>query len=222
MGGARAPEGSGRTVLALEAWRRLARAEGDTPEGRRAAGRAEELEKVLAGTAYLGLRPAGETATVGSVEADGPAPSFEVTEADGRLRVAAPGVSATVSLDDGHVAFFDADDPQSGATDEATILAAADFNDYYDVIPQVGGGTIIVVARRNTTTSYSIFEVDDQGVTQQSATPARTCDGPIAVVYPEGVWYAGVTPELLERIVVEHLKGGRIVESAVFHRLGAP
>jgi (2Fe-2S) ferredoxin len=43
--------------------------------------------------------------------------------------------------------------------------------------------------------------------------------GPIVVVYPEGTWYAGVTPELLERIVVEHLKGGRPVEEAVFHRL---
>jgi (2Fe-2S) ferredoxin len=40
------------------------------------------------------------------------------------------------------------------------------------------------------------------------------------VVYPEGVWYAGVTPALLERIVVEHLKEGRVVEEAVFHRLG--
>lgn len=46
--------------------------------------------------------------------------------------------------------------------------------------------------------------------------------GPIVVVYPEGVWYAGVTPELLERIVLEHLKGGRVVKEAVFHRLGAP
>jgi (2Fe-2S) ferredoxin len=44
--------------------------------------------------------------------------------------------------------------------------------------------------------------------------------GPIVVVYPEGVWYGGVTPELLERIVVEHLKEGRVIEEAVFFRLG--
>jgi (2Fe-2S) ferredoxin len=42
--------------------------------------------------------------------------------------------------------------------------------------------------------------------------------GPIVVVYPEGIWYAGVTLALLERIVVEHLREGRIVEEAVFHR----
>lgn len=45
--------------------------------------------------------------------------------------------------------------------------------------------------------------------------------GPIVVVYPEGIWYAPVTAPLLERIVVEHLKGGRVVEEAVFHRLQA-
>jgi (2Fe-2S) ferredoxin len=44
--------------------------------------------------------------------------------------------------------------------------------------------------------------------------------GPILAVYPEGIWYANVTPALLERIVVEHLKEGRIVEEGVFHRLG--
>jgi len=43
--------------------------------------------------------------------------------------------------------------------------------------------------------------------------------GPIVVVYPDGVWYAAVTPALLERIVVEHLRDGRVVDEAVFHRL---
>ena len=45
--------------------------------------------------------------------------------------------------------------------------------------------------------------------------------GPIVAVYPEGVWYADVTLELLERIVIEHLKEGRVIEDAVFHRMTA-
>jgi (2Fe-2S) ferredoxin len=44
-------------------------------------------------------------------------------------------------------------------------------------------------------------------------------NGPIVVVYPEGVWYYSVTPALLERIVVEHLKNGKVIDEAVFHRL---
>jgi (2Fe-2S) ferredoxin len=45
--------------------------------------------------------------------------------------------------------------------------------------------------------------------------------GPIVAVYPDGIWYAGVTPALLERIVIEHLRDGKVVGEAVFHRLGA-
>ncbi|HEX8550803.1 MAG TPA: hypothetical protein VF681_04535 [Abditibacteriaceae bacterium] len=47
----------------------------------------------------------------------------------------------------------------------------------------------------------------------------RICaHGPIAVVYPEGVWYQGVSPEVCARIVDEHLLGGVPVEEFVFAR----
>lgn len=47
----------------------------------------------------------------------------------------------------------------------------------------------------------------------------RVCEqGPIAVVYPEGTWYHSVQGEVLERILVEHVQGGRPVEEYVFAR----
>jgi len=44
-------------------------------------------------------------------------------------------------------------------------------------------------------------------------------NGPLLVVYPEGIWYHHVDEALLDRIVEEHLKDGKPVEEFVFHRL---
>lgn len=69
------------------------------------------------------------------------------------------------------------------------------------------------------TEDYSPVEPGNGTVLRSKVDCLRICEqGCIAVVYPEGTWYANLDREKLDRVIDEHLVGGRPVEDLIFTR----
>jgi (2Fe-2S) ferredoxin len=76
------------------------------------------------------------------------------------------------------------------------------------------GGEEVTVAVRD--------EIEKLGVDAQIHTTRTRCngrckDGCVAIVYPEGVWYKEMTPELGREMVREHLLDGNKLENSIIY-----
>lgn len=83
-------------------------------------------------------------------------------------------------------------------------------------------GGLACCAERGAAASLAAFQKEVQAQGLDDEVQITTCDsigmcgrGPNLIVYPEGVWYTGVTPEAAVEIVREHLRDGRVVERLV-------
>ena len=66
--------------------------------------------------------------------------------------------------------------------------------------------------------ALEVAGVEDVKVTRMGCT-VQHGRGPIVIVYPDGVWYAGVSPGDVDEIVRDHLVCGTPVERLILHRM---
>ncbi len=67
-------------------------------------------------------------------------------------------------------------------------------------------------------TALEAAGVDDVKVTRMGCT-VQHAHGPIVIVYPDGIWYAGVSVADVDEIVRNHLVRGKPVERLILHKM---
>ena len=113
----------------------------------------------------------------------------------------------------------------SAAADElATVLAARHLDSARrHVFICVGGGKCAPVQASEASWDYLKKRLRERGLVDVECGVLRTrtgclriCrEGPVAIVYPEGIWYRDCSPANLERIIEQHLIGGTPVADLV-------